>query len=157
MKLNWRKAEKEDTSNAAKDDDNEEEIDDAVFPRCWWATNKMVLLSALNKLKDFVVWSWTYLWAIWFLLVSLFYTNSYYTQYKIIVKQDCYKYIDGVKTCQFSGCICVILLARTFENQWKYWHGCHVFINAYAKVLCGIDRHLLSYLRLNPYLWVVVL
>ena len=36
-----------------------------------WAAYKMVLLSALNKLKDFVVWSWTYLWAIWFLLVSI--------------------------------------------------------------------------------------
>ena len=30
----------------------------------------MVLMSVLNKLKDFVVWSWTYLWAFWFLLVS---------------------------------------------------------------------------------------
>lgn len=29
----------------------------------------MVLLIALSKLKDFVVWSWTYLWAFWFLLV----------------------------------------------------------------------------------------
>ena len=30
----------------------------------------MVLLAALSKAKDFVVWSWTYLWALWFLLVS---------------------------------------------------------------------------------------
>lgn len=30
---------------------------------------KMVVLSILTKLKDFVVWSWTYLWAFWFLLV----------------------------------------------------------------------------------------
>ena len=30
----------------------------------------MVVLSALSKLKDFIVWSWTYLWAFWFLLVS---------------------------------------------------------------------------------------
>lgn len=29
----------------------------------------MVLLAALSKAKDFVVWSWTYLWALWFLLV----------------------------------------------------------------------------------------
>ena len=33
---------------------------------------KMVLLAGLAKVKDFVVWSWTYLWAFWFLLVSRF-------------------------------------------------------------------------------------
>jgi len=29
----------------------------------------MVLMTVLNKLKEFIVWSWTYLWAFWFLLV----------------------------------------------------------------------------------------
>merc|ERR1712021_72405 len=26
-------------------------------------------MTVLNKLKEFIVWSWTYLWAFWFLLV----------------------------------------------------------------------------------------
>lgn len=30
-----------------------------------------MVLSCLSKLKDWIVWSWTYLWAFWFLLVSL--------------------------------------------------------------------------------------
>jgi hypothetical protein len=34
------------------------------------AEPKMVVLTALSKVKDFIVWSWTYLWAFWFLLVS---------------------------------------------------------------------------------------
>lgn len=38
----------------------------------------MVFLTVLNKLKEFIVWSWTYLWAFWFLLVSL-YRCSYHT------------------------------------------------------------------------------
>lgn len=49
---------------------------DAPLPldrRVWGASAssnaKMVFLKALNKLKDFIVWSWTYLWAFWFLLV----------------------------------------------------------------------------------------
>jgi hypothetical protein len=29
----------------------------------------MVLMTVLNKLKEFIVWSWTYLWVFWFLLV----------------------------------------------------------------------------------------
>ncbi len=29
-----------------------------------------MVLSLLSKLKDWIVWSWTYLWAFWFLLVS---------------------------------------------------------------------------------------
>merc|ERR1719322_1271531 len=29
----------------------------------------MVLMTILHKFKDFVVWSWTYLWAAWCLLV----------------------------------------------------------------------------------------
>lgn len=28
-----------------------------------------MVLSCLSKLKDWIVWSWTYLWAFWFLLV----------------------------------------------------------------------------------------
>ena len=44
------------------------------FPQCAICNavglvSRMVI-SCLSKLKDWIVWSWTYLWAFWFLLVS---------------------------------------------------------------------------------------
>ena len=32
-----------------------------------------MLIATLTKTKDLIVWSWSYLWAFWFLLVSLQY------------------------------------------------------------------------------------
>ena len=32
--------------------------------------DRTMFMKVLHKLKDLIVWSWTYLWAIWFLLVS---------------------------------------------------------------------------------------
>jgi hypothetical protein len=32
--------------------------------------HRKMVLDCLNRLKDWIVWSWTYLWAFWFLLVS---------------------------------------------------------------------------------------
>ena len=77
----------------------------------------MVLLSALNKLKDFVVWSWTYLWAIWFLLVStkMLNDNYYKFSYNYMIEYT-YNYIFLCDSfC--SGCVCSVLFARTIENK----------------------------------------
>ena len=34
-----------------------------------WPGEPSMLLKAVTWTKDLVVWSWTYLWAIWFILV----------------------------------------------------------------------------------------
>ena len=34
-----------------------------------------MLIATLTKTKDLIVWSWSYLWAFWFLLVSLLLTS----------------------------------------------------------------------------------
>ena len=89
----------------------------------------MVFLAALNKVKDFVVWSWTYLWALWFLLVSHFnafllcsYLKQFICKYNLLI----YTYISILFYNHILGCLCIVLSARAFKDFWKRSHGNNV-------------------------------
>jgi hypothetical protein len=61
---------------------------------CWSRLHSM-LLKGLTWLKDLIVWSWTYLWAAWFILVR-----------RPARRADGYFNLS-------LGCICALLLAGT--------------------------------------------
>ena len=79
---------------------------------------KMVLMSFLNKLKEFIVWSWTYLWAFWFLLVS------WHSTFELVI----YHTYLAFFLLLLLGCFCALLSPRTFKDCWKRRHGNYVLV-----------------------------
>ena len=53
-------------------------------------------------------------------------------------------------SCEFSGCVYVVLSQRSSENLRKRRHGNNVSLHVDAQILCGVDRHVVSDIWSNP-------
>jgi hypothetical protein len=101
----------------------------------------MVFLSALNKLKYFIVWSWTYLWAFWFLLVSL-----------LLLVLSCLRGSQFPLLLYSLGSICPLLPPWSSQDWRERHHGDNVSLHADSQVLCGPHRHLIADFRPHPHI-----